>query len=477
MFNFKKYFCRENAQTAIELAVFGSILIFVVGMIVRQALGTGYLQNQNLKAMRLALLTSHEYSEGLKGPPDNPDAIDGVASRNSASVLLIEDRLVAESNRYGAIDRFPQIVSGSGTHSRNLFLPVEAGEDWNIPVLDVFVNGKHFILQIGKLISVNLTTTGWIPDCGIKTVPNIPPPPDFIEIDVGCSLLYTIIPNHPENDDWCNGGDISCPSDGNLPVEERFNLARGLPGFDEANVENPELREIFSWQWGVIAAVDRERTDPNVVWNYDETLKTEQSINLLVDVDEDLKEERIMKLGDVDGNGAFKSMQVMDFQEGDIDFTRGSSDLGEDPGFNSKVQMWTFTDNPDTDDPGDNTYLIIEQGELFSSQPGRQYVRSVQKKDSIDIIQRELVLSNDNGRFCDGPGAPAGDVDGEENPVEVCCANRACCFDPILNWNQTCMITGDPTDIRIFIRSRLKDIHGRKWITDVTDDTDIDFVF
>ena len=41
-----------RAQTALELAVFGAILIFVVGVIIRQALSSAYMQNQNLRAMR-----------------------------------------------------------------------------------------------------------------------------------------------------------------------------------------------------------------------------------------------------------------------------------------------------------------------------------------------------------------------------------------------------------------------------------------
>ena len=36
------------AQTIIELAVFGAIIIFVIGVIIRQAVGHHYQQNQAL---------------------------------------------------------------------------------------------------------------------------------------------------------------------------------------------------------------------------------------------------------------------------------------------------------------------------------------------------------------------------------------------------------------------------------------------
>ena len=46
----------QDGQAAIELAVFGAILIFFLGTIVRSAAGNSYAQNQNFKAMRMAML-------------------------------------------------------------------------------------------------------------------------------------------------------------------------------------------------------------------------------------------------------------------------------------------------------------------------------------------------------------------------------------------------------------------------------------
>ncbi len=145
-----------KAQTAAEVAVFGAILIFVIGLTVRHALDAGYAQNQNLKAMRLAMKMSYEASEGRTE-----------ASRNVATVLFIEDRLTADSAKYGAIDRTPYMISASATHNRNLFLPVDFGDNDDLPVMDVFVNGKHFVFTTSAFKKVVFGTVKYCKDtCG-----------------------------------------------------------------------------------------------------------------------------------------------------------------------------------------------------------------------------------------------------------------------------------------------------------------------
>ena len=52
----------KTAQAATELAVFGAILIFILGTIVRTAVGNSYTQNQNFKAMRMAMMASWQSS-------------------------------------------------------------------------------------------------------------------------------------------------------------------------------------------------------------------------------------------------------------------------------------------------------------------------------------------------------------------------------------------------------------------------------
>ena len=67
----------KKAQAAVELAVFGAILIFLLGTIVRSAANNSYQQNQNFKAMRMAMLASWNGSKA------------GTTSHNSASILFI----------------------------------------------------------------------------------------------------------------------------------------------------------------------------------------------------------------------------------------------------------------------------------------------------------------------------------------------------------------------------------------------------
>jgi len=134
-----------KAQTAIELAVFGSIVIFIFGMIVKQSVGIGYQQNQNLKAMRLAMATSYRASEAEE------------IGRNTASIFLIEDRLGVGVEKYGAADRTPYVNFSSATVSRNLYMSLDWEDETdgfkNIPRLDVFVNGQHFVFTTAKLES------------------------------------------------------------------------------------------------------------------------------------------------------------------------------------------------------------------------------------------------------------------------------------------------------------------------------------
>lgn len=136
-----------KAQAAIELAVFGAVLIFVIGAIIKQALAVGYWQNQNLKAMRLALKAS--YDSQMAGD---------IAARRMATVLFVEDRLTADSAKYGAIDRTPHMVQGSGSHNSNLFMPVDFGDCEDLSVMDMIVNGKRFVFTMGGWRTISFPT-------------------------------------------------------------------------------------------------------------------------------------------------------------------------------------------------------------------------------------------------------------------------------------------------------------------------------
>ena len=76
-------------------------MIFILGTIVRSAVGNSYEQNQNFKAMRMAMLASWNSFKGAAN-----------MSRTSASILFVEDRLSPDFNKYGELDRIPFIEAG-----------------------------------------------------------------------------------------------------------------------------------------------------------------------------------------------------------------------------------------------------------------------------------------------------------------------------------------------------------------------------
>jgi len=131
----------QAGQAATELAVFGAILIFIIGTVVRSAMGSSYSQNQNFKAMRMAMLASWQGSETGQGEGASPNT-----SRNSASILFVEDRLSPDYNKYGDLDRNPFTAQGSGTFSYQLMYPLNQASDVlaSLPIMDMYINGIHF---------------------------------------------------------------------------------------------------------------------------------------------------------------------------------------------------------------------------------------------------------------------------------------------------------------------------------------------
>ena len=341
-------------------------------------------------------------------------------------------------------------------------MPINAGETFNEPIFDVYVNGQHFALTTAKLKRVSLrkfdengmrttwsnnpnleqdpnrnaNTKDWNPSCGSS----------------GCMKVYSVTPNHPAIDRW-DSGCAQCfdlDRDGDVDVGSTF--------WDK-----------FAWQWQVIDA-----TKENL----------EQNKYQSIDLDGDLREESVLEvLSDV--GGAANEVLILDPTDGDIDFASRITDPN-DPnyrplGLTNDVDVYSFTCEKDFGvcDPENQTYLLIEEGKLYTtgSLDDKQVVRTVQKKDQIDIIQRQLWLSNNTGRFCytDPDDGIIKKVDGGDNPVEVCCDTGPCCFTPgkFGNIIKTCM---DYNEKVIFIRSKISDKRGRKWITDVSNDPVVNFM-
>lgn len=504
-----------KAQTVIELSIFGAIIIFMIGVIVRQAMGFGMQQNQSLKAMRTAMMLSKSYSQQ-----------NGVTSHNSATVLIVEDRLSLSADKYGPIDRVPYIVGGRGSYTNQMFQRVIVGENYNLPVYDIFINGVYIPFQVAAFrvlggssegaIPLDNTNPDWEDECllitpqdGIVcnmgqcsklceqgsfpgacghscdesscTCDNQCDKPSSPPYNEGCVTMYSTVLNNPQSKDWCTTDCISsgtppgcCDTTKNLSSDERFDLDRdGIPDVPQAD------RPAFAWQWKKVYAVYEDVLHPWATFVDGEGIHFQNGKNISIDVDVDFKEERVLGMLS-NYAGVITRLDVMDSQNGDLDLTYDTADYNAymagpqapgvkpQPGMLDGTSIYTFI--PVGNSPGEGTYMLIEEGKLFTLDGDeKQYIRNVSKKDSIDYVERVIQLSNDTNRFCDANGNPTATMPENiniKNPVEAC--NN--CVSGV-NIEKTCL---DEGSMLLFVRSRIKDLHGRKWVTETGSDPYVD---
>jgi len=450
-----RYPAPSRAQTASELAVFGAILIFVLGLIIRHATSFNYYQNQSLEAMRLAFRQSF-----ISGVQSNN------ASRVFANVLFIEDRKDVDitSSKFGPQARVPYIVSGSGSFTPHLFMGTDWGHPENLTKMDIYINGKHFTFTTAALKTILIDPAdpaSEIPDTAYWRDASDDPPcfRDLSGNPKGCYIFWAQITNSDRHfDDSCD-----CCFDLDRSNNSPFD-PDACPAHFDVPVAPAAQRENFSWQWKEVKMTTRG-------------INLQTGRNSRVDVDGDLKEETIMRMEDafefpctVDEGchassymtkkssliGAFfplgpriiHEVNYMDMQEGDLDFTyNGDVDTGPRPGLMEGSTIFSFVNG---------TYLSIEEGKLYGG--GTQYIRDVQRQDRVDMIERVIQLSNDTGRFCSGGNPSAA------NPAVEACGS---CEDDPNNRYVTCF---DPATLKLYVRSKIEDIRGRKWITDVSKD-------
>lgn len=478
----------STGQTATELAIFGAILIFVLGLIIRTALNFNYVQNQTLGAMRLAF----QYS--LLGGDSS--------ARSYTSVLFVEDRKdvdVPGGGRYDSSSRVPFIVSGSGSFTNTLFMPTFFGDEEALSISDMFINGQHFTFSTAGFLRYRLNR-----NVGHDRTYDRQVAMDYdfnqegcTQLAGGCAKIYTKIASTDGR--FCCDGSPACNEARDARYNglyDRFDLDRNPAthcldpnpgdGIDEcpAGVDVPLGRSCsFSWQWHAVQMVPLAG------------ISLTNGTNISLDVDQDLKEEIVLAYYNTDWDGdregeydlrrqregfaeyneeggkkdkrAIAYIAVMDYQLGDMDVTYNTHDrqMGvPQPGLKQEVFLYSFSKTP----TGEGTYLRIEQDKLFNN---KQYVRDTRSSDRVDLIERQVQLSRinrpeiypeeDTGRFC--PGDPHFDP---SNPVEACCTTEGCCYaqDKIY---KTCF---DRSSKILHVRSKVSGKTKKRWVTDISTD-------
>lgn len=173
---FIKIYSRRRAQAALEITIGGMILVGLTGMILSQGWGYAFANYNSFSAMRTSLMLSYKYSYGAFGAGeealndifnpyeggDDGTGYSGSASRMQANVIIVEDRLAPTSlGKFGALNRTPYMVQGGpGSHSANLFMPLNDLLPRHLPRLDVYVNGEHFPFTVANYRIVNLYRPG-----------------------------------------------------------------------------------------------------------------------------------------------------------------------------------------------------------------------------------------------------------------------------------------------------------------------------
>jgi len=292
-----------------------------------------------------------------------------------------------------------------------------------------------------------------------------------------------------------------------VPKEHRDDIVLGADDIrceDEPGAISPE-------EWTTCGAdSDCVEDLPNNCLHY-RTIKLGEDYR--ADVDGDIEREEVIQRFSIDkdpwsdnGHPIVVTIQYDDPHGGHIAFDRGNpSGLKME-----ESQMFTFTKS----EPGEKveaTYYRVEEGRLFDLEG--QFIRTTTRQDSVDVIQRKFVLLNnldhvsgEEGRYCYKEGgewkirtwgssswAEEHAVKGLENPVEVCVDPEEGgwswvdgelvppavhpCFSSA-NLYKTCMQVGYPKEPlgsgyyvlpEIYVRSRVRDLRGRRWITKISE--------
>lgn len=459
----------RRAQAIIELAIFGSIFLFVIGSVFQQGFAAISYQQTQMRAMREALLLSYNNSM-------NNSNIGG-SKYNSAQYLIVEDRLSGGVFKYGAVDRQPVLTGSGGTMSNQLMKPI----DWSdisarhandLSVLEMHVNGQVFRLTQAAAyilrIKVNRNdhndvslsqfwASGASPNCwedgfriyksGQYAWPDVLSQDRFRRELIGkCGLagacdpdVYTVITR--------NGTGWSTVEDYRFDANRNGNYGDDL--FFQPSFLN-RSQAIWVWDRKSLSTVAGE-------------IDTKNGQYPSYDVDGDMVEEGIY------GINAFYcdpydvwDIMVFDPNAGDSDPTEPDAltDIRELGGLKQESMIYTSLQ--------DGTVLELRRGQWYNPVTN-ELDYSVNKKRQFDVISRVYQLNRrmiNPQDFLERHGAASGGwLEGCDaaNPMKDP-EGASCCTNGSTNLLKNCL---DLSTRTLYLRSVILDERGRKWINSV----------
>jgi hypothetical protein len=452
----------KQAQAIIELAIFGAVLLFLGASIASVYLNGSFYQNAMLQSMRKAMYMSYTTANA------------GYASRTGATYMIFEDRLSGDADKFGGSDRQPVMMTGSGSFTKNMMLPVDWDEGDNLPVMDVNINGQEFHFTTTSFMRVKFFLNG-----------------DTVDIYKAISETQILADGTTVSwKEFCPGNPYLTLMNDNENFEMRKRLARewnsyGIGGYppmytnivaNNADWNTLDLDRMYDynrngdftddfpddgyrdnyatwqWYWKDLATVLSE-------------IDTGNGSYPAYDVNGDMQEETIYA-------GAIPTLSVCGPNYGIAALTPSAGDWNtekqvedfNDPnnaqGMRSDMRIYSKT----TDASGNATYLDIKE---IKTNNGPFNISLLQKRQA-DIVERVLQL---NPQMADVQGFL------DRNPVIVSSGASASC-NPTGDGtfkgagcgycfgagtiNQTCF---DTTTKTLYIRSNISDQRGRKWTT------------
>lgn len=282
----KSFFNTPRGQTAVELAIFGGVLIFVIGALINYILVFSYGQAYQMRAFRAALAYSYgKDTQGCGGGTNFP------LEQSSISMVMIDDRNMPDlSNPLGIMQRSPVFGVASLTFGRSLLLSPAYGVRSDLPKVTFLINNKKY----------SFTTAGY----GFMT---------------NCNQAIS----------QCSSGFKRMVIKGVKNAEGNVEYGKGSfdPRLGAAGKCDPNEPKTCIWyQWigcDCNTKYFRDLTD----WDKKQKLDTKGSVSA-VDLDCDNKEEQVLNsVGPAYNQPNNTWIWYLDYQEGEINLTVDDWDL------------------------------------------------------------------------------------------------------------------------------------------------------